>query len=128
MDKYLKRKKIFLNKSEQQSDNLTEEGEPLPSSPTPPPISAPAPADKQKTNSAKKVKTEGKHYETFFVCLCACVIFSFCVLILRLLLFIVPNKKKPAQVRKSSRRSRSSMDLGAEEELLSNFKNLLFPV
>jgi hypothetical protein len=71
MDKYLKRKKIFLNKSDQQSDNLTDEGDPLPSSPTPPPISAPP-----KTNSAKKIKAEGKHYET--LC-CLLVLYFLCV-------------------------------------------------
>jgi hypothetical protein len=119
MDKYLKRKKIFLNKSDQQSDNLTEEGDPLPSSPTPPPpISAPP-----KTNSVKKIKAEGKHYET----LCLLVLYFLRVCCTDYFLFLsAPSKKKPAQVRKSSRRSRSSMDLGAEEELLSNF--VAFPV
>ncbi|XP_059473930.1 HMG box-containing protein 4 isoform X2 [Neocloeon triangulifer] len=83
MEKYLKRKKIYLNKGEQQLDlALSEDGEPgeaLSVSPSVSPnLVAPVAAKKSKGEAAAK--------------------------------------KKPASVRKSSRRSRSSMDI-VEDDL-----------
>jgi len=112
MEKYLKRKKIFLNKGEQQPDSVTsEDGEPLaPSPPLPTLVSTGTP------KTAKKPKTDGKYAQP---------IDNFIPVIARIRnLYIQKHlfsaaKKKPAQVRKSSRRSRSSMDVAGDDDLLS---------